>query len=467
MVHPMTQFKRILLIEFNELSPRLLAKWMASGDLPNFSKFYQSSESYITKPDVEDAENLEPWVQWYSLHTGLSYDQHGVADLTDGPKRNDMALYDTLLDAGRKVGCGGSMNVRGFAKEGSFFLADPWCNNQPAYPETLNLFQNFCAQNVQEYSNPNATSGRISNAQFGRFMLGNGLSVKTAAKVATQLAAEKLKDPKLTWRRPFILDRISWDVFRHQYQKNRPDFATFFSNSTAHLQHTYWRHMEPDIFTIKPDPEELELYGDAIFAGYRNMDDMLGEIVDMAGPQDLLIFATAISQQPFLRMEAQGGQNFYRPHDMAALAQKLGIENVVFEPVMTHQYVVRCHTKAEAEILCDRLLSARAGDRTVFDCRIEDDATVHLGCHLSQRLESDTVIAFEDGEEAFFDHFYRIDALKGGCHHPDGTLWIRSGKQIERGQCSILDIYPTILSLMGHADRITPDRKGAILQLAA
>ena len=37
---------RVILIEFNELTPRLLDAWMASGDLPNFKRFHDRSQVY-------------------------------------------------------------------------------------------------------------------------------------------------------------------------------------------------------------------------------------------------------------------------------------------------------------------------------------------------------------------------------------------------------------------------------------
>lgn len=77
--------RRLLVLEFNELSPSLLDKWIGEGKLPNFKKFRDASDAFIARADVEDSRYLEPWIQWYSLHTGLAHDQHGVFHLTDGP----------------------------------------------------------------------------------------------------------------------------------------------------------------------------------------------------------------------------------------------------------------------------------------------------------------------------------------------------------------------------------------------
>jgi hypothetical protein len=463
----MSSYKRVLLIEFNELSPTLLSKWMDEGHLPNFARFRAQSEAYVTSADVADSTHLEPWVQWYSLHTGLSHDQHGVSNLTDGPRADHADIFQLLTTAGRSVGCGGSMNVKAFAKEGSFFIADPWCDGQPAYPEELNTFQNFCAQQVREYSNPDGSDGAVSKLDFAKFMATNGVSLRTLTQTTTQLASEVLKNRKLNWRRPFILDRVSLDVFRHQYKRTKPDFATFFSNSTAHLQHTYWRHMDPEVFTVKPATDELPLYQNAIRSGYENMDVMLGEIMDMAADDDLLIFATALSQQPFLRREADGGQHFYRPRNMDALMQTLGIQDVLTDPVMTHQYVARFKSLAEAEAGSAKMSALTMNGIPVFECRPYGDNTVYFGCQHGRKLAADTQMQLGDETMSFFDSFYQIEAIKSGSHHPDGTLWIRSGTHKDAGRCSILDVFPTIMTQLGHENLIASDRHGKNLMSPA
>ena len=57
--------KRIVLLEFNELCPPLLARWMEEGRLPNFRRFYSQSDVFTAVADAQEQDNLEPWIQWY------------------------------------------------------------------------------------------------------------------------------------------------------------------------------------------------------------------------------------------------------------------------------------------------------------------------------------------------------------------------------------------------------------------
>jgi hypothetical protein len=126
----------------------------------------------------------------------------------------------------------------------------------------------------------------------------------------------------------------------------RPDFATFFINSTAHLQHAYWRHMDPDAFPLKPAKDEIESYGDAVLFGYRSMDALLRRFFALAQPDTTIILCSALSQQPFLKREGRGGQHFYRLVDIPHFLQLLDIAPRIVEPVMTHPYLLRFADRA-------------------------------------------------------------------------------------------------------------------------
>lgn len=75
---------KVILLEFNELCPSLLQRWMDAGLLPHFKRFASESSVFLTEADEPEGDSLNPWIQWYSVHTGLPYSSHGVARLTDG-----------------------------------------------------------------------------------------------------------------------------------------------------------------------------------------------------------------------------------------------------------------------------------------------------------------------------------------------------------------------------------------------
>jgi hypothetical protein len=135
-------------------------------------------------------------------------------------------------------------------------------------------------------------------------MVSHGLSTPTIRAIVQQLIRERRG--KSRWKRAVLLDKLQWDVFRHYYEKLRPALATYFLNSTAHLQHMYWRNMDPEAFRIQPTAAEQAEYGNAILYGYQEMDDILGRFLQLADERTTLVLCTALSQQPCLIHEDKG-----------------------------------------------------------------------------------------------------------------------------------------------------------------
>ncbi|MBN8507265.1 MAG: hypothetical protein J0L57_01490 [Burkholderiales bacterium] len=91
----------LILVEFNELCPDLIGRYIDEGALPNFRRLRDRSVQFITESDEKADPNLEPWIQWYSLHCGIPFSEHGVFRLGEGAQRNHRSLWDRLADVGR------------------------------------------------------------------------------------------------------------------------------------------------------------------------------------------------------------------------------------------------------------------------------------------------------------------------------------------------------------------------------
>lgn len=227
----MSKPRPIIMLEFNELSPTLMDQFIAAGKLPNFGALKEQSQVYITEAE-EIAPNLEPWIQWVTVQTGLSFKEHGIFDLGDGHKVPFPRVFDLLNDAGYKQWICASMNA-GLSKPlNGHFLPDPWSIGVEPFPkEEFHDFFDYIRRNVQEHSRDKMPVSKADHLRFLKFMLGNGLSLKTIQATLKQLLSEN--GGKFRWKRATILDRLQWDVFSHYWKSKRPDFATYFINSTA------------------------------------------------------------------------------------------------------------------------------------------------------------------------------------------------------------------------------------------
>jgi hypothetical protein len=222
-----------------------------------------------------------------------------------------------------------------------------------------------------------------------------------------------------------LLDKLQLDVFRWYYRKIRPAFSTFFSNSTAHFQHYHWREMEPHLFKNQPTPEKLAAHDQTILFGYQEMDKMIGELLDMAEPDTVLVFATAISQQPCVVYEDQGGKVMYRPSDIARLMQFADVtEPYTAAPLMAEVFNIQVQSDEDAKRVEAKLTSLRVGSRQAMQV-LRKGTLLNVKCQLHDKQPADLKLTRGETSTRFFDLFFELEEEKSGMHHPDGMLWIR------------------------------------------
>jgi hypothetical protein len=439
--------KRMLLLEFNELSPRLLARFMAEGCLPNFARLYAASEVYTT---TTDEAHLEPWVQWVTFHCGVGESEHGARELDQGHAVRHPAIWDKLAHQGMSSVVFGAMNTAPPRSDRVLMIPDPWSTHVPV-PRDFVPYQDFVRSQVLGHT---AKAGsRRQLASFLTFMASHGLSLSTVWRLLRQLVSERTSRRDVRWRRASRLDDLQWDVFRYLWKERRPDLAVFFSNSTAFLQHRYWRHMEPDAYEVKPSRESAEAYGDAIRYGYENMDRLVGDALAMANRDTVVALATALSQQPNLRYEKIGGKFVYRPKDFRRLLDLLGIPgDVSVEPVMTHQAWMTCRDEAQARECEAALLALELnGEPLMSASRTEN--RIYFDCKLISRVDDESVMRLHDRSISFVEYFSFLGEVVNARHHPDGALWIRAPGQkhvVHQGKLDLAEASRVLL------DRLRP-----------
>lgn len=445
----MTQ--KVILLEFNELSPTLMNRFIHQGHLPNFKRFSEEAAVYLTEAE-ERAPYLDPWIQWITVHTGLNFREHGVERLNEGHTVTEKRIWDYVAEAGKPVWICGSMNVDYKPGIRGAVMPDPWATHVRPAPDDLMPYFSFIQRNVLEYTNSRVPLTKSDYLKFVTFMAQHGLSAGTIVAIARQLLNEVRGQDR--WKRAVILDKLQFDVFRHYYRKLEPAFSTFFLNSTAHFQHFYWRNMEPEIFTVKMSPAEAAKYESAILFGYQEMDRLVGKFFELAGTDATLVFCTAISQQPYLAYEEKGGRQVYRPSKFEALVRFAGVpEPFTVAPVMAHQFHVYFENEDAAKRAETALQALTLNGRQALAV-IRTGTQVFSGCHIYDNLQANQqLISTQSGKSInFFDLFYKIDGLKSGMHHPDGMLWIRRPDRTHAHHADkvpLSAVAPTLLDLLG------------------
>lgn len=446
-------------------------RFITQGHLPAFKKLRDQSIVCISDAD-EKAPELEPWIQWVTLHTGLPYEDHRVFDLGDGVDLKAKRTWDVVADAGLRAWVCGSMNsaVNTDKPDNLYILPDPWSPGMDPHPSKMFMsFFHVVRSYVQEYTRDKPPITRADFARFGAFMVQNGLSAKTVTAAMQQLLGERFH-PGSRWRRAAILDRLQWDIFRQFHRKIRPAFSTLFLNSTAHYQHYYWRNMDPEAFSLRDSSERQTEYQDAILFGYKCMDKIVAECMDFA-PDATIVLATALSQQPLAKYDGLGGKQIFKVTDINRLAKLAGVSAPFdYAPVMAEQFHMIFKTQAEAKQALEALEALRTSEREqIMYVRLEGDR-IFGGCQITATpSDTVTVVSGVSNETPnFSDLFYPVDGLKSGHHHPDGILWFRlpsSQHRVIERKIPIQEIAATLVELCGVDGSGLPTR--AMLEILA
>jgi len=443
--------RRVVLLELNELSPTLVDKFIQEGRLPAFEQFRSESHVHVSE-SAEVAPFLDPWVQWITVHAGLDYADHQILNLGDGHNLRVPNLWDYVSDDGGTVWVCGSMNISYRKPLRGAVLPDPWAFGVEPNPESLRPYFDFVRQQVLDHTNPDARFRTEDYLTFANFMLRQGLSFGTCAAIAKQLAQEKLAKVDVRWKRATLLDALQMDVFRSFYKDLSPNLATFFSNSTAHYQHMYWRNLDPSPFKVKPTASEQAAYADAIRFGYENHDKVIRDMVELAGKDAVIILCTALSQQPCTRFDEDGGKHLYRPRDFDAFVRACGIAgSFTTAPVMAEQFQVLFPTAEAARKAGDQLDSAHYRGRKLLLVERKDKELM-VGCILHDTFDTGGEVEGSGFRFRFDELLYHMEGIKSGMHHPHGIFWVRLPEKEHRvvpGTVPLNRIAPTVLSMLG------------------
>lgn len=441
----------VICLEFNELVPSLMDKFIAQGKLPHFQRLRDQSIVQVSDAEAE-GEWLNPWVQWVTIHSGLSTQDHGIFRLADAHKLQSPAIWDVLSEQGQTVWICGSMNPWYRDNLKGHVLPDPWCQQVSPYPRgEFDAFYKFVQRNVQEYAASKVPVTKQDIARFLRFLVSHGFRLSSGMKIIRQLVREKTGNHR--WRRASILDLLQYDIFEWYYKKHRPAFSTFFINSTAHYQHKFWRNMEPEAFTNQPSDAEQRDYARAIEFGYKQMDQIVGRVLKLDS-QATIMLLTGLGQQPYTKMEATGGKRVFRLHGESVLSQKLDMPSPFrYEPIMADEFFLRFENEENATAAANRLRAFELPSGKEAFTAQQTGKELICQCRCREVPASDALIRnTESGETVpFSDVFYRVDCIKSGYHHPDGIWWIRLPEREHRvveQKVPLTSVAPTILDLL-------------------
>jgi hypothetical protein len=276
----------MIILALNELNMEYIKRYNSKGKLPNFRKLIENGIHETTSEN--QYELLEPWIQWTTVQTGLTYEEHKVFRLGDIVDRPDLKqIFEELEEKGLSVGAISPFNAANRLKKAKFFIPDPWTQT----PSSGGFIIQKLSRTVSRFVNSNA-SGKVGFADLIWLVLGFLLFVRIKRWGTIFRMALKFRKPGV---KAAILDMILLEVFVTLHKKTKPQFSHLFFNAGAHVQHHYLFNSEVYDGPFK-NPEWYCPKGwDPVYVVLETYDRIIG---DLLKTKEQIIGITGLHQVP-------------------------------------------------------------------------------------------------------------------------------------------------------------------------
>ena len=401
----------MILLEINEFNLPLLKKAAISLNLPHLKKLLKFKHSITSSPEKKERFGLDPWVQWVSIHTGEKYNSHKIRHLGDVQHLRKKQIWEDLGSIGISSGVWGPMNaVFKDSKNCKFFFPDPWSYSEKAYPSELNLLLSFPRYFSKNYGDLDWSMITINFLKLIIFFSKPrifALLIMKAPYLLFNLFKNKFKSYILF----ALFDYISVILFRDFFTKSKPNFAIFFSNSIAHLQHNYW-HNKSGI-------------NKEMAATFKILDKIVGEIFAISRPNEPIIVMNAFSQ----KCTFDENEYLYRQKNPVKFLELAEIRFISVEQLMTNDGFVFFNTKKDCLNAYKILKQAKIGKKFIFDVEfdLKNHKKLFYQMAVFEYLDPNTVLYINKKKINFFEVFYKV-IRRSGSHINQGDVLYKNFK---------------------------------------
>lgn len=399
---------RLILVELNEINFDFVKKYIDSGEnLPGFQKIIGNLN---TTSSEKDYKNLEPWIQWASLHLGKKFEEHGIFRLGDITKSSDQQIFEKIENAGYKVGAVSPMNTRNELNKPAYFIPDPWTQTK----SDGSFLNKGLSEAISQAVNDNSSS-KITFRSLIFLFFGFLRHVNFFKKIKlTLFAFSALKKP---WRKALFLDMFLHEIHMSLFKKNKPDFSTVFFNAGAHIQHHYFfnskffddsTHRNPNWYInnkIDPFKEMIICY-----------DKILQELLNIDNTE--IIVATGLSQAPYKKVKF-----YYRLVNHKNFLSKCNIEFKDVFPRMTRDFLLTFENEKLANIAQKKLEAIKVNnDERLFGLIDNRGSELFITLTYPNEIKDSTYVSIGKRKINLKEETVFV-AIKNGMHSEKGYTY--------------------------------------------
>lgn len=405
--------KKLVLIEFNEVNFELVNSYLQ--DEANLDR-WKNLRSVLKLPRVNtvsetEYEKLEPWIQWASVHSGLTADEHGIFRLGDINSCFHRQIFEIVEDYGAKVGCISAMNADNRLKEPAYFIPDPWTITQTDGSLISEAVYTALNQAVNDNSEGRLTKQTIAKLLLALLIHAQPRNYPLYVRLLSKVIAKR------SWNKALFLDLFISDLHQSLHQKRKTDFSTVFFNGFAHLQHHYFyasKFYEGDRVNPKWYIESLaDPFEDALDV----YDVILGQHLNTFSKFEVLI-ATGLQQVPY-----PNDAFYYRLRDHISFLELIGISGAKVYPRMTRDFLVEFDNEQVAKDAELKLNNLRLnGDKLFGEIENRGNSLFVTLTYPREIRTTDTLDPIEGKVIHITDHVVFV-AIKNGMHDTNGAIF--------------------------------------------
>jgi hypothetical protein len=422
----------MILLALNELNLDYIRGYIDQGRLTFFAKLLE--QGIVTTESEAKYELLEPWIQWATVQTGKTYDEHQVFRLGDMVNRPDLnQIFENLEKSGLTVGAISPFNAENRLTKAKFFIPDPWTQTKASGGYIIEKL----SRTVSRFVNSNA-SGKVGPADVIWLLLGFVIYVRVKRWPKFFKLVSLRKKPGV---KAAILDMILLEVFVTLQKKHKPDYSHLFFNGGAHVQHHYLfnssqytgSHINPEWYCPRDwDPLLMIL---------ETYDTIIGDLLKSG---ERIIGMTGLHQVPHKE------QTFYwRPVNHRDFLIQCGLkENFSVVPRMSRDFLVEVSSDEQALKIENHLnqFTDSVNLKPVF--RIDNRGK---SLFIEIIYDDDLIegMSFNGPENISLKSLQKIlsfVAIKNGKHHSQGFIF--SNRKIDLpNKIKLTEAYPYLIRM--------------------
>jgi hypothetical protein len=152
----------LIFLALNEVNFEYVRRYVARGHLPAFARLLARLDLAETVSENR-YELLEPWIQWVTAHTGLTFAEHRVMRLGDIVHSPVEQIWEKLEAAGLSVAAVSPINAANRTRRSPFFVPDPWTRTPVSGGWTLHRLHAALAQAVGDNAQQRVTASSLSS----------------------------------------------------------------------------------------------------------------------------------------------------------------------------------------------------------------------------------------------------------------------------------------------------------------